>query len=149
MNGYGKVLCRLLIGSSQMCSNKKKPKPYYERGSKWKEAIWTRIFQNSNKQYDMQGSTTTTPWYSTNLLTDYQSKCTKISTPTSNPARTNSGDRKLFSSRKPLYTSEHDLIVGVPHLHLPQGQYSTISGGELPEIPTLWTPLKEESGHGW
>src|ERR1700677_1839848 len=107
------------------------------------------IFQNSNKLFDMQDSTMTTHWSLTNSLTDCQSKCMKTFTPTSNPAPTNSGGKKLSNSRKPSYISERDLIVGAPHLHRPRGQYSTTSGGELPETPTQWTLLKEESDHAW
>src|ERR1700677_1678256 len=80
---------------------------------------------------------------------DYQSKCMKISTPTNNPVHTNSGGKKLFNSKRPSYTSERDLTVGAPHLHPHQDPYSTISGGELPEIQTPWTPLKDVSDHAW
>src|ERR1700677_1685455 len=147
MNGYGKVQCKPSIGSSQMYSNKKKPKHYYEKDSKWKEATWTPTFQNSSRPYDTQDSTTTTLWSSTSLPMDYWSRCMKTSTLTSNPAHTSSGGKRPFSNRRPLYISERDSIVGAPHPHRPQGRYSTINGGELLEILTPWTPLKDVSGH--
>src|ERR1700677_668688 len=102
-NGYGKVQCKPSIGNSQTYLNKKKPRHYYERDSRWKEATWTPIYQNSSKPYDTQGSITMIPWYSTSLPTDCQLRCTRTSTPTNNPARTNNGGKKLSNSKKPLY----------------------------------------------
>src|ERR1700677_3207562 len=89
------------------------------------------------------------PWYSTNLPTGCQSRCTKTSTPTNNPARTNNGGKKLFNSKKLSYTFERDLTVGAPHLRRPHDQYSIINGGELPGTQTQWIPLKGESDHVW
>src|ERR1700677_1127565 len=72
MNGSGTVQCKPLIGSLQMCSNKKRLKPYYEEDSRWKEASWTLISPNSNKLYVTQDSTMTIHWYSINSQMDYQ-----------------------------------------------------------------------------
>src|ERR1700677_2465079 len=141
-NGYGRVQCKPSIGNSQTYLNKKKPRPYYERDSRWKEATWTPTSQNSSRPYDTQDSTTMTLWSSTNSPMDYQSRCTKTSIPTSNPAHTNSGGKKQFNSKKPSYTFERDSIVGAPHLHRPKGQYLTTNGGELPGTQTQWIPLK-------
>src|ERR1700677_2965698 len=100
-NGYGKVLCKPSIGNSQTYLNKKRPRHYYEKDSRWKEATWTPTSQNLSKPYDTQDSTTTTPWSSTNSLMDYPSECTKISTHTSNPVRTNSGGKRPFNNKRP------------------------------------------------
>ena len=50
------------------------------------------------------------------------------------PAHTNNGDTKPSTSKKCSYISRRDSIVGAPHLHPPQGQYSTTNGGEHPGI---------------
>src|ERR1700677_765760 len=126
-----------------MYLNKKRPRPYYEKGSRWKEVTWTPTSQNSSRPYDTQDSITTILWSSTNSPTDSQSRCMKTSIPTNSPVHTNNGGKKLSNNRKPSYTSERDSTVGAPHLRRPQGQYSIINGGELPETLTQWTPLKE------
>src|ERR1700677_3275790 len=144
-NGSGRALCRPSIGSSQTSSNKKRRKPYYEEDLRWKEVTWTLTSPSSNRQYDMRGLTKTIRWCSTSSQTDYQQRCMKTSTPTSNPARMNNGDMKPLINKKLSYTSKRDLTVGVPHLPQPQDKRSTISGGELPETITQWTPLKDVS----
>src|ERR1700677_1400979 len=116
-NGSGRALCRPSIGSSQMSSNKKRRKPYYEEDLKWKEVTWTLTSPSSNRQYDMRGLTKTIRWCSTSSQTDYQQKCTKTFTPISNPAHTNSGDTKPYNNKRRSYTFERDLIVGAPPLH--------------------------------
>src|ERR1700677_2132179 len=123
-----------------MSSNKKRRRPYYDEDSEWKEVTWTPTSPNSNKQYDMRGSTKTIHWYSTSSQTGYQQRCMKTSTPTSNPARTNNGDMKPLTNKRRLSTFERDLIVGAPPLH-PLDPYQT-NGGEHPETTMPWIPLK-------
>src|ERR1700677_3496857 len=141
-NGSGRAPCRPSIGNSQMFSNKKRRKPYYDEDSRWKEVTWMLTSLSSNRQYAMRDLTRTTHWCSTSSQTDYQQKCTKTSTPTNNPAHTNNGDTRPLINKRPLSTSKRDSIVGSLPLHRLQGRHLTISGGEPPEKTTPWIPLK-------
>src|ERR1700677_3999895 len=99
MNGSGKAQCRPSIGNLQMFSSKRRRKPYYDGDSRWKEVTWMLTSPSSNRQYDMRGLTKTIRWCSTSSQTDYQQKCMKTFTPTSTPARTNSGDTKPYNNK--------------------------------------------------
>src|ERR1700677_113832 len=116
-NGSGRAPCRPSIGNSRMSSNKRRRKPYYDEDSGWKEVTWMLTSPSSNRQYAMRGLTKTTHWYSTNSQTDYQQRCMKTSTLTSNPARMNNGDMKPLINKRPSSTSKRDSIVGALPLH--------------------------------
>src|ERR1700677_3945230 len=97
-----------------MFSSKKKRKLYYDEDSGWKEVTWMLTSPSLNRQYAMRGLSKTIHWCSTNSQTGYQQRCMKTSIPTNNPARTNNGDTKPLTNKKPSYTSKRDSIVGAP-----------------------------------
>src|ERR1700677_4329631 len=126
-----------------MFSNKRRRKLYYDKESGCKEVTWMLTSPSSNRQYAMRGLTKTTHWCSTSSQTDYQQRCMKTSTPTSNPTRMNNGDMKPLINKRCSSTFERDSIVGAPHLPQ-QGPYP-INGEEPPETTTPWIPLKDVS----
>src|ERR1700677_2704052 len=99
-NGSGRALCKPSIGNSQMCSNKRRPRPCYEEDLEWKEVTWMLTSPSSNRQYAMRDLTKTTHWYSTSSQTDYQQRCMKTSIPTNNPAHTNNGNMKPLINKR-------------------------------------------------
>src|ERR1700677_1114162 len=146
MNGSGRAQCMPSIGNLRMFSSKKRRKPYYAEDSGWKEVTWMLTSPSSNRQYAMRGLTKTIHWCSTSSQTGYQQRCTKTSTPTSNPARMKNGDMKHSTNRRNRFPSKRDLIVCAPPPH-PHDPYQ-INGGEHPETTTPWIPPKDVSDHG-